>query len=928
MDALVKTAIESLIKKILPLLQQQLGAVLKPGSQRPNPEMLYLIQESRALLDLVHTWSQGTDGAKAPSSKSKPQALSSDDEDALLLAELETPSDTGTISDEDTAAMLAEMAADDEPSVTIKPPASVAKAPPPKPAVKAKAAPVQAAEEDDEAARMMAELEADSDQGSSASEEVSDDEAARMLAEMDGSAEAEASAPVSDDEAERMLAEMDNPPEPEAPAAVSDDEAARMLAEMDGSAAEEMGDDEASALLAAMEAETKSAPPPPSAPKPRAAAAPKPMADDEASRLLAEMEAEAEEAPAPPVAAAKPAAASKPAAKAAAPAAAGHGDEEEDFQEIPEWEPNDFQSDPSMITDFNTNADELMQLLDDAILRLEQEPTNKPIIEEIFRAAHTLKGGSGMFGFKGIERVMHRMENLFDLIRKDKLVPNSDIIDTVFQGLDLLRTLLQAIKKGKPSGVVTAPVVRALSLAAKGKAIPKGSGAKAIAGSDGTAAPVAAAAEPRETGEKKEEGGAKKKEQSTIRVDLERLDVLVNLVGELVIDRTRFASIEEDLRTNHPQIKLGSSFSETVQLFGRHMNEIQDIIMKVRMVPIGNAFNKFSRVVRDIARSLDKKIDLVISGEQAELDKTLVEQIGDPLIHLIRNSCDHGVEIPSARQAQGKDPTGRIFLSAFQEGNQIVIKIEDDGKGMDPQYIRKKAIEKGLITEDEQLSDRDLLNLIFEPGFSTAEKVTNISGRGVGMDVVKKQIMKLKGMIELESKPGKGTSTTIRLPLTLAIVQSLLVRSRGEIFAIPLASVIESIRISPKDIQRIGDAEIYRLRDTVLPLVHLDEAMSLSSQEGSVSDLLKQKHKPRRSKVKSDRLFVVVVGQADRPTGIVVDQLLNQQEMVIKSMGPLMRNIPCVAGGAVLGHGEVVLVLDIPELEAISRGTRARGQAA
>ncbi len=684
-----------------------------------------------------------------------------------------------------------------------------------------------------------------------------------------------------------MLQSMDDTDTPAAATeAISDDAAMAMLAEMDESPNKALDDDAAMALLAQMD---------------------EPMSPNSAAPK------------APPHAAAHDA----------------HGTAEsedpEDLKEIPEWEPNDFQSDPSMLNDFIVNADELMQVLDDTILRLEQEPNNKDIIEEIFRAAHTLKGGSGMFGFKGIERVMHRMENLFDLIRKEKLVPNSDIIDTVFQGLDLLRTLLKAVKDGKPCGVITGPVVRALSLAAKGRAIPKRGGAAGASaptekaahdGGDDHAHPKAA-----KGGEGEKKDDAKKKEQSTIRVDLERLDVLVNLVGELVIDRTRFASIEEDLRTNYPQIKLGGNFSETVQLFSRHMNEIQDIIMKVRMVPIGNAFNKFTRVVRDLARSLDKRIDLVISGEHAELDKTLVEQIGDPLIHLIRNSCDHGIEMPEVREKSGKDPVGKISLDAHQEGNQIVISITDDGKGMDPAIIRRKAIEKGLISEEEQLSSRDILNLIFEPGFSTAEKVTNISGRGVGMDVVKKQIMKLKGMIELDSAPGRGTKTFIRLPLTLAIVQSLLVRSRGEIFAIPLGAVIESIRISPKEIQRIGEVEVYRLRETVLPLVHLDEAMQLSTIEGTVSDLIHTKQGLRRTRQRTDRLFVVVVGQPDRPIGIVVDQLLNQQEMVIKSMGPLMRNIPCVAGGAVLGQGEVVLVLDIPELEAISRG-RNRMQTA
>ncbi|HYX38254.1 MAG TPA: chemotaxis protein CheA [Oligoflexus sp.] len=870
MDALVKTAIEALVKKILPLLEQQLAGVLDKSAERPPPELAYLINESRELLDLMSTWTASHQGKTAPKAQVEEPELS-DDEAMQLMASMDENGSSDELNADEAAAMMAEM--NDSPKAPVK----------------------------------------------AKTEDLTDDEAEALLAEMDDSPKAATKAPakkeeLSDDEAEALLAEMDG----QAPA--SDDD--------------ELSDDEASALLAEMEAPMKKKPPVKTASQTPA----KPMGDDEASRLLAEME---DEPAAPAAQAAAP--------KAAAPVHSSHAEDGEDLKEIPEWEPNDFQSDPSMLNDFITNSDELMQMVDDAILRLEQDPTNKGIIEEIFRAAHTLKGGSGMFGFKGIERVMHRMENLFDLIRKDKLVPTPDTIDVVFQGIDLLRRLLQAVKDGGPCGVETVPVVRALSYAAKGKPAPKASAAatttvaaptpvkqaapapvaaaKPAASSAASSAASAPSAAGHDEDGKKDPKGAKKSEQSTIRVDLERLDVLVNLVGELVIDRTRFASIEEDLRTNFPQIKLGSSFSETVQLFGRHMNEIQDIIMKVRMVPIGNAFNKFTRVIRDLSRSLNKKIDLIITGEAAELDKTLVEQIGDPLIHLIRNSCDHGIELPDVRKAAGKNPTGKIFLSAHQEGNQIVIKIEDDGKGMDPAVIRRKAVEKGLISEETQLSDRDSLNLIFEAGFSTADQVTNISGRGVGMDVVKKQIMKLKGILELDSAPGRGTTTTIRLPLTLAIVQSLLVRARGETFAIPLNSVIESIRISPKEIQRVGDVEVYKLRDTVLPLIHLDEAMTLATKEGSISDLLKRKAALRRNRVKHDRLFVVVVGQPDRPTGIVVDQLLNQQEMVIKSMGPLMRNIPCVAGGAVLGHGEVVLVLDIPELEAASRG-RGRMQAA
>jgi two-component system chemotaxis sensor kinase CheA len=771
----------------------------------------------------------------------------------------------------------------------------------------------KASESDD--AAMMAMVADDS-----ANSEMDDDEARRLLAEMDGDAAA-TSAPAAadggamdDDEAQRLLAEMDAPAQaPSKGGDMSDDEASRLLAEMD-------------------EPTTTSKAP---------ASAPPPAEEDEVESLLREIEAEdnSEASAAAPAMVAAPKAPARP-APTPSPAAASeaHGLDEE-IGEIGEWEANDFQADPDMMQDFLNNTGELMETLDSTILRLEQEPENKEVIEEIFRAAHTLKGAAGMFGFRALERVMHRTENLFDLIRKGRMVPNSEIIDVVFQALDIMKSLLEAVRKGAPCGIRTAPIVTALTLVAAGKKAPSTG-----AGTDRSMAPkssepagedlvrAGAAAQPKgDTGHGAEGGDSGKKKQqseevSTIRVDLKRLDALVNLVGELVIDRTRFVHVEEELRQHHAQLPLTGNMTETLQLFGRHMNEIQDIIMKVRMVPIGNAFNKYPRVVRDLARKLGKKIELNIEGADAELDKTLVEQIGDPLIHLIRNSCDHGVESPEEREKAGKDSTGTITLSARQEGNHIIITIEDDGKGIPVDKIRKKAIEKGLIKEEDVLSEKDIFNLIFEPGFSTAEKVTEVSGRGVGMDVVKRQIQKLKGMIDINSKIGRGTTTSIQLPLTLAIVQSLLIEVESEVFAIPLSSVVESLRIQPEDIQKIGDTEIIKIRDQVMPLIHLREVLDLGAKANSLPQLLKARSNggardaasSRRRARRQERLFVVVVGSAERRYGIVVDQLLNQQEMVIKSMGPLMRSIPCVAGGAVLGHGEVVLVLDIAEL--ISQG--------
>ena len=903
-DKLIQATIKAMVKTNLPELHKYLKGIYQGKSfdSSSDAQLEKMLDDCQQMMSILQSWcgqvdshdsldldgpisaeddaelmndmseaaiEPNTDNNEIAENDSEDELDESDeiDEDAeKMMAAIDADQDGSDdeMSDDDAAAMLANMEADDGSSDNEE-------------------------MSDDDAAAMLANMEAD--EGSSDNEEMSDDDAAALLANMEAEESPSDNEEMSDDDAARMLAEMEAEEPPSENEEMSDDDAARMLAEMEGggdepsAASEDMSDDEAARMLAEMEGS-----------EPAATASKDMSADEEAEALLAQLGGDDEEDEEPATTAAP---------QAPSPAAG-------EFEEIDEWEMNDFQTDPDMINDFNTNADEIMENLDEVIIKLEQDPTNKELIEEIFRGAHTLKGAAGMFGFKALERVMHRMENLFDLIRKGKLNPTADIVDVVFEGLDLLRVLLEAVKNGKPCGAKTGHIVHALELVAKGEKanITRGASQPQEEAPSADAAPKAGASKDTPA----------KKEQSTIRVDLERLDVLVNLVGELVIDRTRFASIEEDLRTNYPQVELGGSFSETVQLFGRHMNEIQDIIMKVRMVPIGNAFNKFTRIVRDISRQLDKKIDLLISGETAELDKTLVEQIGDPLIHLIRNSCDHGIETPEVRTENGKPPIGTIMLSAHQEGNHIVIKIEDDGKGIPPDIIRRKGIEKGLISEDDVLENRDIFNLIFEPGFSTAEQVTNISGRGVGMDVVKKNIMKLKGMIEIDSELGKGTSTTIRLPLTLAIVQSLLVRSSDETFAIPLSSVIESIRISPSEIQRVGDTEVYKLRDKVLPLIHLSDALSLNGKEGSYAELLKEKNNFQRIKAKQDRLFVVVVGHADRPTGIVVDQLLNQQEMVIKSMGSLMKDIPCVAGGAVLGHGEVVLVLDIPELEESAKG--------
>lgn len=620
--------------------------------------------------------------------------------------------------------------------------------------------------------------------------------------------------------------------------------------------------------------------------------------------------------------------------------------------------------DPELLQDFLSNADELLEQLNQSMLELESNPANKGAIEAIFRSAHTIKGTAGMFGFRAIEKLTHVMENLFDRIRKDQLGCTPALVDGLLFGLDRVRSMFESIKKGQTSEMAINDAIIKLKVDANGNVIVAGrpggaasstpaavSAPKAVAPAVPTApsAPVATSTSPANSassGDAKPAEVQKAAEGSgTIRVDLKRLDALVNLVGELVIDRTRFARIEEELRNKNDNSGLGHQMSESVLLFGRHMNEVQNIIMKIRMVPVGSVFNKFTRVVRDLARQCNKEIELQIEGAETELDKTLVEEIGDPLIHLIRNSCDHGIEMPDERAAKGKNRRGTIKLCAYQDGNMIVISIQDDGKGLPADRIRAKGLQNGLIKEGDHLTDKEIFNLIFEPGFSTAEKVTNLSGRGVGMDVVKKNILKLKGIVELDSKAGEGTTTIIKLPLTLAIIPSLMVEANGESYAIPLVNVVESIRISPEDIQKIGSADFVKLRDRVLPLLKLADVFELNQMEERLwyrvdheghlpirkdSAHNDEKKSPetqvqagpalpvtsseRRKRQRKPRLIFVVVNAGEKRVGVVVDQLMGQQEIVVKSLGKLLSKQRGVAGGCVLGNGRVALVVDVGEL--------------
>ena len=383
----------------------------------------------------------------------------------------------------------------------------------------------------------------------------------------------------------------------------------------------------------------------------------------------------------------------------------------------------------------------------------------------------------------------------------------------------------------------------------------------------------------------------------TIRVDTARMDNLINLVGEMVITRTRLVQIGLDLKAQYSADNMVNNLNEANVYLGRLMNDLQESVMRLRMVAIGTVFSRFPRLVRDLAKKTGKEMDLVLKGEDTELDKTVVEVIGDPLMHLIRNSVDHGIESPEQRRAAGKPEHGTITLDAYHEGNHIAILISDDGAGLDLDKIRKIAVSKGLVGEKEELTERDISNLIFLPGFSTADQVTDISGRGVGMDVVKKALNNLGGMVDITTNKGKGTTFTIRLPLTLAIIQALLVEVGEEIYAVPLSSVLETLLVNRTDIKTVGGLPMVQLRGNTLPLISLQEKFGLPSPETASSEV-----------------FVVVVGFGDKALGLIVDELRGQQEVVIKSLGDFLNNLPGIAGATILGDGKVTLILDIGSL--------------
>ncbi|HTY59870.1 MAG TPA: chemotaxis protein CheA [Bacteroidota bacterium] len=596
-----------------------------------------------------------------------------------------------------------------------------------------------------------------------------------------------------------------------------------------------------------------------------------------------------------------------------------------------------------ILESFIVETREILERLGQDLLTLEKGTADQEMLNTIFRAVHTVKGTSSFLGLDQMTGLAHRFEDVLNKVRKGELTVTPPRMDVMLEAYDLLRVLLENIEARKnvhldldeilgklkaaadpafgaaasPAPAAAAPAAPAPASAAPQKAdapparvkAPLASGAAPAAPSAAPAVTKAPAAspeaqpEPRVPESQPESAAAKagpdpKSADTTIRVDVARLDALMNLVGELVLGRNRLAQIAFDLGQENEGMALARELSATSAQIDFVTTELQMAVMKTRMIPVAKVFNRLPRLVRDLMKETGKQVDLQVSGEETELDKTIIEELTDPLIHILRNAVDHGIETPDVREKAGKPPLGTVKVSAEHEGNHIVIRIEDDGKGMDPEKLKAKAVEKALITEAQarEMTVAEAYNLVFIPGFSMAANVTNISGRGVGMDVVRTNIGRLKGIIEITSALGQGSVFTIKLPLTLAIIQALLVQSGKETFSLPLGSVLEVVRVKASDIGTIHGREVIRLRDSVLPIARLERVLNVATGGGG-----------------GDWIYVVVVGVAEKKLGIIVDGLTGQKEVVIKSMGAYLHEVHGIAGSTILGDGRVIMILDIGE---------------
>ena len=583
--------------------------------------------------------------------------------------------------------------------------------------------------------------------------------------------------------------------------------------------------------------------------------------------------------------------------------------------------------DIDLLQDFVSESLEALSTVEVNLVGLEQNPNDTEIINSIFRSFHTIKGVSGFLNLNKINKLAHHCENLLDRARSGELVIDENVTDFILDAVDVLEKMIESIQEGVKAGRVSEGDINVKPIIGRIESIPQATeqtGQKPLGEilvQEGVVDQVDVdhALDEQEKGENKklgrilvEKGAIRAKDLADalhkqrksggknidlqVKVDTRKLDTLVDMIGELVITQSM-------LRQNKTIVSSADQkLFQTMSQLNQITSTLQKTAMSMRMVPIRATFQKMVRLVRDLAKNSGKRVRLEMSGGDTEIDRNVVDELYEPMVHMVRNSVDHGIEPPEARQAAGKDPEGVVWLRAYHRSGNIVIEIEDDGRGLDSDRILEKAKEKGLIDQDTELSDSDIYNLIFQPGFSTAREVTDISGRGVGMDVVKKSIEKLRGRVDIESVAGKGSKFIIRLPLTLAIIDGMLVRVGKERYIIPTLSILESLRPDRTKYTSVhGRREIIRVRDKLMPLVRFEEIFHVSCDSKDPWDGL-----------------VVAVEQDGRQFCLLVDEVLGKEEVVIKSLGSSLMDAKGFAGGAILGDGRVALILDMAELCQLS----------
>jgi len=585
----------------------------------------------------------------------------------------------------------------------------------------------------------------------------------------------------------------------------------------------------------------------------------------------------------------------------------------------------DFPISPELLNIYLEEARAHLEGLDHALLTLEREGLDPEVVAGIMGPLHTLKGNSGMMGFTGIKDYVHRLEDVFVRVGQGAVTLSRPLFDRLFAGasalrdaveqacrqrgevrsLDGERTMLDALlrettprtQRGETSPQSTPSGTTPSTQSAPAISARESLASSAVSASAAVSASSAVSAEYISA------------HSSIVRVDFSQLDHLLNLVGELIIHRTKLHELGRELAEQKGGRESAELLS-AVQQVASVSTQLQETVMDIRMLPIRHVFERFPRLVRDLARQQGKDIELILEGEGTRIDKAIIDEIGEPLVHMIRNSVDHGIETPAVRVARGKTPTGTILLSAMQESNHVLITIMDDGSGIDAAAVRRKAVDGGLLKADETLPDRELLQLIFSQGFSTAETVSELSGRGVGLDVVLKSIERLNGLVEVETVPGVGTKFIIQLPLTLAIISALLVEVSDRTYAVPLGSVVESLKFRPADVHTINGRETLRIRDRIVPLVRLEAFFGL------------------RAATEEPAHYAVVLGRGDKRVGLVVNRLRGQQEVVIKALDPAVSGIAfALAGATIMGDGRVVLILDVAAFFEGRRQALAHGRS-